>query len=172
MKKGETLGFLTVGHAIPSVNPDENIVFYRKKPVGVCKQIQNSGIADAAFCELTEPRFVITNNISGTELELDTETTEAIVGEEVHMKGFKSESSGKVVSNNFSILVKGNYFYNLVKASYSSMVGDSGGIVYIYNPDKNKCYTVGIQKGTFTNETMSLYSKADSVLKIFGVERY
>lgn len=172
-KKNSFKGFITVGHSIPSLEPGENIVYSDKKPVAVCTQKQNSGIADAAFCEIIDPEFVVTNKIAKSELELDTETSDAIVGETVNMTGLiSSASSGRVNSTNLSVFIRGNFFYNLVRADYKSKPGDSGGIVYTYNPEKNKCFTVGVHKGFFTTEGISIYSKATNVLQTLEAIRY
>lgn len=172
VKKGETEGFLTAGHAIPTTGPDANTLYFFKQPIATCTQLQNSGMIDAAFCEVTDPHFEVSNKIDRTDLELDTETTEAIVGEVVSFVGQRTSTSGKVVSTNLSFPVNGVFFYNMVRTNYEIESGDSGGLIYIYNPEKNKCYTVGIQKGYFAGGGASIYGKIDIALNEFGVERY
>lgn len=172
VKKGDKEGFLTVAHAIPSLEPGKNTVFLNNKPVAVCTQKINEGMVDAAFCEITDPDFVVTNEISGTDFILDTETTEAIVGEIINSEGYNTSSSGKVVSTKLSFMINKKCFHDMVKGNYEGIPGDSGSIIFIYNPEKDKCYTVGIQKGAFVGMGSAFYSKADAVLNALGVERY
>lgn len=171
-KKDAIKGFVTVGHSFPSLAPGKNLVFFNNKLVAISIQRENAGKIDAAFCEITDPEFEVTNKIARTGLELDTETVDAITGEIVNMVGWRSATAGKVVSTSFSTTINGIYFYDLVRVNYDSKRGDSGGIVYIYNPEKKKCYTVGIQKGIFIDEGIAFYSKAKNILQILGVTRY
>lgn len=172
VKKDKVEGFLTAGHAIPSLEPDKSIIYFFQSPIAVCTQMQNSEKIDAAFCEITDPDFIVSNKIDGTDFELDTATVEAIPGELVGFSGQRTSTAGKIVSTNLSFSINGTFFYDMVKTSFGTEPGDSGGIVYIYNPETDKCYVVGIQKGSFIGERMSFYCKIDHVLEAFGLKRY
>lgn len=61
---------------------------------------------------------------------------------------------------------------DLTVASTPCDHGDSGGIVYTYISSKNTRLTVGIIHGFTVKDTLTIFSKANNVLKDLNIERY
>lgn len=168
------VGFVTAGHVIEA----DDYCFYNQKTFGRCtKSYPNGAKADAAFVvpDNSNITYDLTNNINGDTLaELSTKTSLPGAGTYVNMWGAESGHQGGYVKNTTYIIYKDKkpLISDLVTADYKSAGGDSGGIIYTYVSSSKTRFTVGIHLGRATDSNLAVYSKADNVMNLLGVERY
>ncbi|WDV47104.1 S1 family peptidase [Clostridiaceae bacterium M8S5] len=140
----EKYGFLTAAHCVL----DGEIVYYDNEHLGIPVRRQYSGAVDAVIIE----RSTTPNTFSQTRDFTDNTQYEDVrggfpVGTEVTLYGDTTQMiTGRILSTNYSVNVGGVQFSNLVKTSYVSLPGDSGGAIKIETTDEGS-YLVGIHKG-------------------------
>ena len=164
-------GIVTAGHAFK-----QNANVLRDgKIIGVANNSYMSGAIDAAFCEIFDSAYTLTNTLYLTGEELSTEILEPTTGgTTINKIGYKTKrTSGKIIDafDTFDDRPGGGViYYGVVSATYTSDKGDSGGIVYLYNSGTNKRYTLGIHIGRSGNK--AYYSKANAINRHFKIQRY
>lgn len=107
--------------------------------------------------------------------QLSTVTSQPGAGTYVNKWGAKTGNSGGYIkSTNVKVVDDAGKerFVNMTSVNYDSDNGDSGGIVYTLIKSSNTRYTVGVHYGRSEDGSLAIYSKADNVLSILGVERY
>lgn len=171
----KVVGFVTAGHVIDA----EDYCFYNQKTYGKCtKSYPDGPKADAAFVvpDNASITYELTNKINGDASSiLSVETKQPGPGTYVNLWGASSGHTGGYIKDIKYILYDKNNnpkITDLVSAAYTSAGGDSGGIVYTYISSSNTRYTVGIHLGHDKDNNLAIYSKADNVLSLLGVERY
>lgn len=168
------VGFVTAGHVIEV----DDYCFYNQKIFGRCTKSYPNGInADAAFVvpDNSNITYDLTNDINGDPLAvLSTKTSLPGAGTYVNMWGAESGHQGGYIKNTNYIIYKDKkpLISDLVTADYKSAGGDSGGIIYTYVSSSKTRFTVGLHLGRATDSNLAIYSKADNVMNLLGVERY
>lgn len=167
-------GFVTAGHVIEA----DDYCFFNNITFGKCtKSYPNGAKADAAFIvpDNKNVSYELTNNINGdVSAILSTKTSQPGAGTYVNLWGAESGHQGGYIKSTTYIIYKNKVplISDLVTADYNSSGGDSGGIIYTYVSSSKTRYTVGIHLGRATDTNLAIYSKADNVLSLLGVERY
>lgn len=159
-------GIVTAGHVATSTATGYNWVDDSSGTnFAECTKRQESGSVDAAFCKIVNQDYVPSNDImSGTML---TSTLNPGYGDVIYKRGaFGGLTSGTVLSTNWS----GGGLTNLTQASYASVDGDSGGIVFTFSMSNNTGYTVGIHLGLGNGK--AVYTKASLANSALGITRY
>lgn len=169
------LGVVSSGHAFTSA---DDIAYVNSKKVGKCIRAQNKGNVDASFVEIDTAKCQLSNIIvNAKNKELSIETSNPGVGTFVNFRGAIHNGSdsntkgGVIKSIKYETTYNNTKYTNMSTAAYNSTDGDSGGIIYTYVSAKNKCYTVGVHKGS-TKSGLSVFSKADLVLTALKISRY
>lgn len=145
-----------------------------QKQIGKVTIYGQSGSVDACFIEITNSSYTAGNKIHYKDSEGKTGGVALSVEAKSPTKNtavFKSGSStfltsGKVTSSSWDGKVGDIAYVDLVRATYTSDNGDSGGTIYKKNSDGTYSL-VGIHAasgGTFV--------KASNILKSFGISRY
>ena len=152
-------GFITAGHAVsvgeyvfptpPSLNA----------AIGVCTASINQpslGV-DAAFVERTNSSYTLSNVIpSRPSYTLSTSYSSAAQGAAIYKCGSQTqESPGQVAIASFTVNVGGTYFYqDMVVATYNSVSGDSGSLVYSLNTSTHVATPLGIHVLSISPSTL------------------
>lgn len=107
---------------------------------------KRGGKADVAFIT-TNSNITLYNTIYMSTTTLNANYSSSI-GSVVYKRGESSGvTGGTVLDSSYETNVGGYSFTDLVKTSYYSIPGDSGGIVYSQPNSENYAYSVGIHKG-------------------------
>lgn len=164
--RGNTLGFVTAGHAIAS---NEDIKF-GSTVIGKCLVSQTAGTIDAAFCQCN---YSIADVTAYWEAPLLADVATPLFGFSVTMEGFVTQKGGTGtitgVHTTQSYGENGEISYTLTDictTNYSSAQGDSGGVVY--NPET--CEVYGIHTGHTTG--YSSFCLASNINRLLGLEMY
>lgn len=184
-------GMVTASHVLYT-----DSAFINGIPFGVAEARYMTSSIDAAFVPYIQYNmfndFVLTNYLVqenennqifySPEEVLSLETYSPIVGTIVNKRGVATfRTTGVVQSTNFNLTYETHNgsmhtFNHLIRASFLSDPGDSGGIVYTYFSNTETRYTTGIVSlkvyDEFGMDAGSAYCKADSVLIQMGLERY
>lgn len=167
------IGMVTAGHVVSVVNRN---TFYGDDIFGNSSKVIYGGTVDAAFVPRILTSFVPSNAINGDYKAVLSKTTSLPgVGTFVNKWGAcTGHSGGKITTTKFSkVDENGNdIITDLTVASTPCDHGDSGGIVYTYISSKNTRLTVGIIHGFTVKDTLTIFSKANNVLKELNIERY
>ena len=152
---GTTVGFVTAGHCVGTgellADPTDHSLI-----IGYCVESRcDNGMIDGAFCEVTDTAFYPTNRImymSNPSVDtLSTTLSQPPQNVYVNMVGMRSQrQSGKVLFSSIAIrdsITGAIILSDAILADYSSVHGDSGGIVYSLVKSTNTRYTVGVNKG-------------------------
>ncbi len=190
-------GMVTACHVL-SINNDS--AFICSYFVGVSELPIYTSDADVAFVEIENNYPIICfipDNTMSTDYqygaypstwganpsdELSTDLWDPIVGTIVNKRGWTTGlTTGTVQCSNYCQVVDLGYgqtrtIVNNTYASFTTMMGDSGGIVYTYFSNQNKRCTSGIISGmVFANNGSvcgGFFTKAYIALARLGVERY
>lgn len=169
VKRGNTVGFVTAGHAANSVGKS---IQYNGTTFATCQVTQQRGNADAGFCAITNSSYTPTNTLSGTSNTLSTTISEPGVGTVINKIGRSTgHTSGKILSTNVTAtFTSGATISNLTTADYTSAPGDSGCVVYSYISSTNTRLTLGIHTGAGGNTRY--FTKANEINRALGTSRY
>lgn len=158
---GGKTGFVTAAH-VAALNDVVHLVYdgNKSEPIAKCTFSRKSGNVDVAFCEATNCN--ITNSIAGNTSNTISSSiySNIATGISVNLSGYESQSSGTI---KYLGLVSGG-ITGLIGASYSSMDGDSGGLIYHKEGSKN--YIVGIHRSRAklnTGESVALLINANNI---------
>lgn len=161
---GGKTGFVTAAH-VAALNDIVHIVYDTNKstPIAECTFSRKSGSVDVAFCSATDCN--VSNNINGNASNVLSPSiyTGIKEGITVYLSGYQTQSSGKIKY----LGVSSGGLSNLIASSYSSVDGDSGGLVYYKDNSKN--YIVGIHrsKSKFTTgEVLGLSTNAKNITSL------
>jgi len=106
--------------------------------IGYVRFRQFSGTVDASVVVLDAEDFVPTISYYLTSLATDIYTTAVATNSIIWKEGYNGgKTQGTVISNNAICLYNWQLITNMVRSSYSSVGGDSGGIVYTYVGSSN-----------------------------------
>ena len=161
-----TEGFITCGHAFATDTTTVSI-YSGSTYIGLLNpsKKQFSGTVDAAFIMLSGSQ--VTHSIYGTTHSISSGSATIPVGGYARSSGASSGYRyGTVSSTSASGSVSGVTLYDLVKAGYSSVSGDSGGIVYKYNGG-NDYLCAGITD--LASGSNSFYCKVSNINSALGV---
>lgn len=180
VKSGSVVGFVTCGHVVKRITAP---VYYSdnmgRVQIGSCVKFINNGDMDAAFCQLTNTAYTISNQTAfGSQLSTSLRTLK--VGDDVCMDGRSTNhrTYGVVEATNISVSFKDNetggytpLYKGLTQTDYECNDGDSGGVVYSYDYK-----TVGMHEGgaysLLANKYIGYYWPASTVNSKLGVARY
>lgn len=173
---GYQYGFLTAGHfmeegySIITTNYGE--------VVGTVESVAFGGKYDVSFVELNDG-YTCSNNIYQTPYSLVTSNLDIdhpVVGKVVYKYGCKGYTSGTILSTNYAFQGIVSH-YGLVKSSYASQEGDSGGLIASSSPDSP--YTKiqeGIHAGNVLdnngNVEASYYCSASNIVNLWYLVCY
>lgn len=168
------VGMVTAGHVVEVTGRN---TFYQDDVFGNSSKVIRKGTVDAAFVPRLLTSFVPSNAINGDyKAVLSKITSLPGVGTYVNKWGAcTGHSGGKITTTKFTKVDDNNnpVITDMTAASLSCKQGDSGGIIYTYISSKNTRLTVGILHGfPESNPNITVFSKADNVLKELNVERY
>ena len=164
-------GFVTCGHAFDNISNAASI-YCSNGYIGNLDTTrkQHSGSIDAAFITLNGSQ--VTTNVRSTNISVVlTGYTAPAAGCTVYMTGkYSLHSSGLVQEVSYtSPASNGNpELTDMVKAAYSSIPGDSGGIVYARVGYQNY-YIAGVQSRRATDGSYSVYCKVGNINTAFGI---
>lgn len=171
VKRNDTVGFVTAGHAADSVGKS---ITYNGTTFASCVATQQGGSVDAAFCAITNSNYTPTNTLSGTSNTLSTTISEPGEGTTINKIGMTTgHTSGKVLCTNATAtFTSGATLTNLTSADYNSAAGDSGGVVYSYISSSNTRLTLGIHTGASNDGITRYFTKANQINAALGTSRY
>ena len=164
-------GFVTCGHAFDNISNAASI-YCSNGYIGNLDTTrkQHSGSIDAAFITLNGSQ--VTTNVRSTNISVVlTGYTAPAAGCTVYMTGkYSLHSSGLAQEVSYtSPASNGNpELTDMVKAAYSSIPGDSGGIVYARVGYQNY-YIAGVQSRRATDGSYSVYCKVGNINTAFGI---
>ncbi|MBQ8128498.1 MAG: hypothetical protein IJ176_08885 [Prevotella sp.] len=189
-----TVGMVTAGHLL------SDSAFYHSYYIGIAYPKQVAGSMDAAFVEVDEnPRpslqriafhplnimefdMSMINPPDTLVVTLSTDVIVPGVGTIINKRGYRTgRTTGVVLSTCYSgvlTISQSNtiHVHDMMAATYYSDFGDSGGIVYTYYSLTGVRATVGVHSASYcdsvNNRHISVFSKADNILNVFGLERY
>lgn len=169
-------GLVTSGH-LASVGDLVYSGLTQAVQIGSCVKSQESGAVDASFVTISSSDYTLSNVIGSTGKTLSSSTLDPKVGFPVKLcaKSCLSGSAGTIKSTTARYTSSsGTILTNLSMASYTTINGDSGGLVY--GEDSNSCKAVGVNIGSGKLEeggiTYGFYCKASQVLSSLGVVLY
>lgn len=169
----QRVGMVTAGHVVSVVNRN---TYYGDDIFGNSSKVVYGGTVDAAFVPRILTSFVPSNAINGDYNAVLSKTTSLPgTGTIVNKWGAcTSHSYGKITTTKFSkVDENGNVIItDMTVAATPCDKGDSGGIIYTYISSKKTRLTVGIIHGFTMKDTLTIFSKADNVLKELNIERY
>lgn len=129
---GKQYGFLTAGHLMEVGDIIYNPNDFDQDAIGTVRLNRVGGKYDVSFVSLNSGT-VCSNNIANTTHYLcpsNYELDYPVSGKTVSLYGFRSYTSGKIRSTNYSFHNGDNTsFTGMVATDYDSMPGDSGGLV-------------------------------------------
>lgn len=168
-------GFITAGHCFDDVNYQdvfsEYYVYLGEYHVG---NRSYGGNADAAFFELADgvsPFYTVFSESTFICNEIRVQSQGSIVRKRGMTTGV---TSGTVTSTSFTTNYPGTTITDMVKTSYDSDDGDSGGIVYSNPSTADTAYIAGVHsgnyKGWFSFLNYSIYTKAGNVITSLDVQ--
>lgn len=150
-----TYGFLTCAHAFSG---SSNVYLYTGASTNTYLGYspstlhKNFGKADVAFI-ITDPNVDLYSIVYMNTITLYGTYT-SNMGSTVYKMGYSSGlKSGTVLDSSFSIWFDGVLFSDMLKSSYLSAGGDSGGIVFKEPNSTNCAYPLGIHKGHVNNSS-------------------
>ena len=149
------------------------IAFLGGSIIGICTKQMNSGSVDAAYIEITDDSFgsPINTMCNTTSSILSTRLGFPGAGTFVNKRGQKTGRIGGTITSTNATFSNGIVLVqNLTLADYESENGDSGSPVYTLVRSTNTLFTVGVHKGSGSND--AYFSKADLVLSELGLTRY
>lgn len=143
--------------------------------IGSCVKSQLKGSVDASFLAITDTNYTLSNTIGTTSKTLSASTVNPSVGFPVTLcaKSCLSGSSGTVKSIvGKHVASNGNTLTNICEATYTSINGDSGGLVYGVDAKLNKAAGINIGAATINGSNMGIFCKASTVLTDLGLSMY
>lgn len=151
--KNGNYGIVTAGHFISAGGKLCDPITFTT--IGECLSSRlDDGTIDAAFCKITSANYMPTNKIAYmTNPNVDTLSVDLAQPPQnlyVNMVGMKSKrQSGKVLISSMNVLNSEEkvILKDVIAAGYTTVNGDSGGVVYALTSSTNKRSTVGINKG-------------------------
>lgn len=148
-------------------------------PFARCTVRKHGGALDAAFCKITDTKFVPSNSIYGLDdAELSIYSVNVSEGTMVFKVGAKTGlTMGYVIDTYYSYTNnEGISFTNMSAASYQRGPGDSGGLVYYHTGSVRHAVGVhcaGYDEGAPENpEIRGIYCKAPMVNAGLDILRY
>lgn len=171
-QNGNTLyGFVTCGHGIQdSVDKKVYADSQCTREIGRIIEARCDGTVDASFVQFTNNHMmslqVAYSDTSGNDINPDVIKKSSLVkslpaGYRVYKVGATTyRTTGTVQSTNYSATVSGIKCTNMIKTTYMTKNGDSGGLMYYYDGQYN--IIVGIVKGG--NSSYSLFTKASVIV--------
>lgn len=142
---------------------------------------------DAAFCNVTNPSYRLTNRIKGLSYSdtLSTTLDQPYTGIGINGIGAFSKMYGRVINHSFDIYYNINgkkelVFPDVIITDFTSEQGDSGGLIYTLNKNLNYRTTVGIIMGNYPYSASPeilptnccVVCKAYRIENLFNVRRY
>ena len=164
-------GFVTCGHAFDTISNSASIYCFSGYIGNLdTTRKQHSGSIDAAFITLNGSQ--VTTNVRSTNISVVlTGYTTPPAGSTVYMTGkYSLHSSGLVLSTSHTSPANSGLpeLTDMVKAAYSSIAGDSGGIVYARVGYQNY-YIAGTQSRRASDGSYSVYCKVGNINTAFGI---
>lgn len=136
----------------------------------------NNGRVDSAFVCINNSNYIMSNTIhagAGT-LVAGAYASTYTEGNTVYMAGaYSTLTSGRIIAN--SVVADGSdddgvTIRDCVQASYSSVEGDSGGLIFIRQNSSN--YIAGINSAKATNNNSSFFIKMSNIRNVFDIVLY
>lgn len=173
-------GFVTAGHA---TSVGSYIYNNSGTLIGQCLKNQNGGNTDAAFVEITNSNYSMSNqvyysdslgNTGGVSLDVSNVVTTFTVGQTIYKAGYSTYlTSGEIYSTNYTGTFEGTVCSDLISTAAYSDFGDSGGVSYVYSGGSYKI--AGILKAKTTLDKLFVESyicKASHIKQDLGVVQY
>ena len=164
-------GFVTAGHN----NSLSMGVYYNDEFIGsiLKRAYANNGSVDAAFVYIANSDYTASNTLIDNKgsLVAGAYMSNFVVNQNVGISGAVTRySTGKITLSSVDINTEDGKLTDLVRASYRSHQGDSGGVVFAIK-DSSK-YVSGINVMGVDGENTNFYVKVTNIKNAFGVVLY
>ena len=173
-------GFTTCAHGGMTVGTAIYTNSSRTDKLGTVKLRQYSGSVDASFVTITKSNCSVgtttyygqgLSTSGGITIQSNTYYNSFVEDSCLYKSGSTTgTTSGTLRSANATVTIDGITFTNTIETSKFCEAGDSGGIVFYYNPSNGKSYACGLVKSSGSYSSNSI--KASAVVSAMNVTPY